>query len=805
MLRTFWSTSILLMAVSTFAQTPIQTPSRPIEPSGAAKQPNSEGTYQALRGSLPSGDGVSVKDFTLEREGGVFHFDQGDFYFYGPINGLVTGAVFTGKGHFSLTVKDASEQRSLALLTKSGVMQQDFTSLVLRFTDATADEIRKASTGSPGKAPTHEVQVAADLAKSFRKRLNENLELHLLPGVLAAQPGHFFLASFRMGGAFTGRNVLFEIDPEGAYGAAPDEVALSTWDDSSYQTWAAYRMAHPDPKATGVPTRVTEESLDVTFEKSGTMHSSAETTLTLRRDGVRVVRLELYPTLRVSGVFSDTGAPLDFVQEAKDADPQFAIILPAAAKAGQTIRLLTRYAGPEALRRDGEDVYDLLARESWYPAGLGQLGDFANFRMTFHMPKNLQIVATGKQVSLTPEDKGMVRAVWATDAPIPVAGFNLGAFKSKEEKTADGFVVDAYADITLPDAYAPLAQSGVLGTMTTVSALPNEVSQGRAAVQIYTDFFGKLPYDHLALTQQSACNFGQSWPMLVYLPTCAFWDSTIKHELGLLDFGAKTYWEEVTPHEVAHQWWGQLVGFSSYRDQWMSEGFATFSAGVFLLNTNPKMDQYRDYWNEQKKNLLEKNKMGMRPIDVGPLTMGYRANNEKTGNVYQLLIYSKGAYVLHMLEMMYYNPTVGQTPFKRSMHQFVTDYAGKAATTEDWKASMEKTMPKNLDLAGNGKLDWFFNEYVYGTELPHYTISSEFTVGADGVTSVHMKLAQSNVSKDFMMLVPLYLAMDNGNTVLIGKVPIHGNDTVDKTLVIGKLPAKAKTLVLNYNADVLSD
>jgi hypothetical protein len=114
-------------------------------------------------------------------------------------------------------------------------------------------------------------------------------------------------------------------------------------------------------------------------------------------------------------------------------------------------------------------------------------------------------------------------------------------------------------------------------------------------------------------------------------------------------------------------------------------------------------------------------------------------------------------------------------------------------------------MPKWVDLQGNGKLDWFFNEYVYGTELPHYTISSEFTVGSDGVTSVHMKLTQSNVSKEFVMRIPLYLQMQNGNTVRLANVVIHGSDSIDWTFPIGKLPSPAKTMLLNYNADVLSD
>ncbi|MGH9646012.1 MAG: M1 family metallopeptidase, partial [Bryobacteraceae bacterium] len=515
----------------------------------------------------------------------------------------------------------------------------------------------------------------------------------------------------------------------------------------------------------------------------------------------------LYPTLRVSGVYSDSGAPLDFVQEDKKLDAAFGVMLPAAAKAGDTVRLLTVYDGKDALRADGNDTYYLMsgARDSWYPSGSSEFGDFATFHMTFHIPKGLQIVATGKQVSVSSDGGGMVKSVWESGSPIPVAGFNIGDFKTSSAKTPQGFGVDAFADVGVPDMYSSLAQSDTLGGLSAVGALKGEVSHGSIAIQIYSDFFGKLPYDHVALTEQTACNYGQSWPMLVYLPICGFWDKTVQHQLGLLENDA-SYWREVTPHEVSHQWWGNLVGFKSYRDQWMSEGFANFSVGVFLMNTSPKMDDFRDFWKEQQKNLLQKNAEGVRPIDAGALTMGGRVSNSKSGeDVYQLLIYSKGAYILHMLEMQYWTPTEGEAPFKRAMQQFVSDYAGKAATTEDFKASMEKSMPKAMDLRGNGKLDWFFDEYVYGTELPHYTISSEFSVGADGVTSVHLKLTQSNVSNNFVMRLPLYMQYANGNVIRLTNVVIRGNNTIDTTIPLGKLPAPGKTLLLNYNADVLSD
>jgi hypothetical protein len=109
-----------------------------------------------------------------------------------------------------------------------------------------------------------------------------------------------------------------------------------------------------------------------------------------------------------------------------------------------------------------------------------------------------------------------------------------------------------------------------------------------------------------------------------------------------------------------------------------------------------------------------------------------------------------------------------------------------------------------MDLQGNGKLDWFFDEWVYGTELPHYTISSVFTV-ASGITSVHLKLTQSNVSNNFVMLVPVYMQVKDGEVKRMFNVVIHGNSTVDQTIPLGKLPSPAKAMLINYNGDILSD
>ena len=120
-------------------------------------------------------------------------------------------------------------------------------------------------------------------------------------------------------------------------------------------------------------------------------------------------------------------------------------------------------------------------------------------------------------------------------------------------------------------------------------------------------------------------------------------DTTTRHALGnLMRTRYPTYTDDpygyfrvVAPHEVAHQWWGHTVGFNSYRDQWMSEGFADMSASIYLQVVYAKEPQkYINFWNDERKMLLERNKEGFRAIDAGPVTMGYRVAT--AGRVRQL-------------------------------------------------------------------------------------------------------------------------------------------------------------------------
>jgi hypothetical protein len=101
-------------------------------------------------------------------------------------------------------------------------------------------------------------------------------------------------------------------------------------------------------------------------------------------------------------------------------------------------------------------------------------------------------------------------------------------------------------------------------------------------------------------------------------------------------------------------------------------------------------------------------------------------------------------------------------------------------------------------------MDWFFNEYVYGTQLPTYGVSSAFDVGTDGDVVMTLKVTQSGVDDHFRMLVPVYVELADGNIVFLGRARISGNASIDQKIPLKGLKVKPRRAVLNYYDDVLA-
>jgi len=783
-----------------------------LSPSTRAQSSNA--SYMDLRNLSIGTESYSVTNLDLKRDAATFHFASGVICFTPPVNGKVTGAVFLGEGTLNIAPPDATERNSLKLLSKEDAFNESFQHLVLRFTDSTYDDIKKA--GSPGSGSCDN-SFFKDTQNITRHTLKTNLEIHLLSEVLSPNPRPFFQAFIR-GKKYSDKEIL-QIDPN--YDA--HQFSFFTYEDNKWGEWGSFSLTGSYPAGSrGRPYHIEHQELNTTLEKNANLSGTATATIVSGRDGLRVVRFALFHTLRVQNV-TVAGQGAAFIQEDKNADSQFAVVLPNPVNQGEKVAITTSYSGKEAVINDGAGNYFPVAREDWYPNDPGAaFGAYSTYDMVFKIPKDMKIAATGVRLSDT-VDGGQNISTWKSEAAQTVAGFNFGKFKVEEAKiTKPDYVIQAFANDSPPSWVEDLKRSaqgdvlpvgpdqshmgaGVpLGSMSTVGLNKKALAEGEIAIQLYTSYFGPSLFTHLQLTQQSACSFGQSWPSLVWIPICYYFDNTVRHSLGL-DWGDRGYWKVVTPHEVAHQWWGHTVGFSSGRDQWMSEGFADFSAALYLsvLDKDPK--KLIGFWNDEREILLERNAQGFRAIDAGPLTMGYRTSNSRVGSgVTRRLIYPKGAYILWMLREMMHENANGDQRFKEMMQDFVNTYRGKAATTEEFKSIVEKHMTKAMDIEGNHKMDWFFNEYVYGTQLPSYKFTYSFDTSPQGDILLSYDISQSNVDKDFRMLVPIYLELEEGHIMMLGRAPLTGSSSDSGKVPLKGLKTKPRRAMINYYDDVLA-
>jgi hypothetical protein len=796
---------------------------------------NSDATYQQLRNITLSGESVSINNLVLTREGGTFRLRSGTFCFLTPIQGKVTGAVFVGDGSLVIDPPLASERSSLKLLTKQDEFVESFDRMVLRFTDSSYDEIKKV--GSPASTGC-ELGLLQDSVQALRKRLRYNLSARVLQDVMSPTPNGVFLA-FIHGKRYSDK-MVYAIDPHGAPPLAvetfrefalalpltPEEVELMTYEDNKHGYWAAFHL--PAEYLAGVANgaqkngfyQIEHQALETTIEKNANLTGKATTTIVAKVNGLRVVPLDLFQKLRVQDVTTADGASLNFIQEDKNEDYQFSVILPKPLALDEKITFTTNYSGKEAVLNTGGDNYYPVARENWYPNNpTGGLGEYTSYDMTFRIPKGMKMAATGELVSERNEG-GQNVTIWKSEVPQTVAGFNFGKFSGQEAKlTNPEFLVQSFANENPPDWVQGLQHyvnselptqgshmtSVTLGTMGTTPLIKKALAEGELSAQVYSDYFGPSLFKRVAITQQTSCRYGQAWPDLIWIPMCYFFDNTVRHQLGM-DWGDRGYWKIVTSHEMAHQWWGHTVGFNSYRDQWMSEGFAEASASIYLQMLEKNPQKFLAFWKDEHELLTERDAQGFRGIDAGPVTMGYRLNNTRAGeNITRHLIYPKGAFILHMLRMMMADNRTGDQNFKEMMRDFVKTYSGKSATTEDFKAMVEKHMTPEMRQVGAGKMNWFFDEYVYGTTLPSYTLNSSFDTGPDGDVVITVKLAQSNVDEHFSMLVPVYLELADGRVARLGRVRMIGNSSIEQKVPLKGLKEKPRRAMLNYMADVLAN
>jgi hypothetical protein len=780
---------------------------------------NADPVYKQLR-NIGLGETFRLDDFTIRMDAATFHFQKGTLTLLNPVNGIVTGAIYIGEGHLNL--KPITSFDAVELKRRSGTSEvdEDFSEVVFRFTGG---ETKKFAPGLKDKVETPGEAVSAfDHWKEKVRRRHEdalgftdyllhgedmdNVDADLLAGVYNPSHPPFFNAYIH---GQKHKDLRFFVRVRvGAIPQldSPEEVTLLNYDPEAMDDGIWY-LSHLQTEFVNHRVSSNEDrrlfathsyKIETDISKNDHLFSTATISFESLLPGERVLKFGLLPNLRVSRVIDDQSQDIYYVQEGRKEDGSFYVILPRAPEVGKPYSITVQYEGDKVLHSAGDGSFYVRARTSWYP-NLNGFGEHALYDLTFKVPKRYKVISVGKLKGESTEQDFAVTH-WITPEPVAVAGFNYGNYQKLEladEKT--GFKISGFYLTDLPDN---LSQFSILKTMAPKSMTKYAMEQTRAQLQVCNFFFGKIPYDEIYITEQPDFAFGQSWPNLVYLPISAYTDATQRWMMfGNINTKFTGFVQEVTPHEVSHQWWGHAVGWASYHDQWLSEGFAEFSAGLFLQQAvaGDWRKDYIEFWSRLQKRIVEKNNFGIAPNDPGPLWMGERLDSPRTANAYQNVTYPKGAFVLQMLRSIMYSQQDGDKPFIDMMHDFVESHRDKPASTESFKAIVEKHMSKTMDLAGNGRLDWFFDEWVYGTQIPKYHLDYQLTPLDGGKTNLHMTITQSEVDDQFRMLVPVFVDFGKG-MVPIGQLGMKGSSS--RSLDV-PLPMQPKKVALNAYKDML--
>lgn len=757
--------------------------------------------YQALNDLRPDTEHVfAVRDVSLRRSAIDITLIEGKLAFLAALGGKVTGAVFTGRAHIIATPRDAAERRSLVNYVSVPLLDQAFSRAYFRFTDDTAAELLRRFDAAGAKAAPD--SAFGEEWNNTVGNLNSPHSLRIMMDLLSNDPQPYFSAA--LAGSQAGPFDLV-VDRRREEPALIGAVRTAPG-GPRYEVWASF--APPDIPAAQDNVQPIDYRLETTIGDDLSLAGEAHLHLKAARGGDRMIGIELSRLLSVESVTLESGAPLAFFHNEDLSSAELAqrgndsvfIVLPQAMKAAEELRMEMRYHG-SVIGDAGNGVYFVGDRGSWYPHVVG-LGYFTPFDMTFRWPKKLTLVATGTPGDQR-EDGSQRVGHWQSSSPIAIAGFNLGEYERQIAGVGNP-TVEVYAnrqiedvilsrlrehgpgfvpDIHQPNEGMPSTQSATAFVEGTLPPSPAGVMKqmgGRIldSIQFFERINGPFPFAHLAISPIPG-SFGQGWPGLIYLSTLAYLPSETQEEAGVKRNERDELALIMPFHEIAHQWWGNVVATKTYRDTWIQEATANYLSLMYADSRKPSSHLLTTWLARYRTELLEAVPSSEEIVDdAGPLTLGYRLRFAKTPDAYTRIVYGKGTWVIHMLRQMLRDPTAKapDARFEAMLRSILEEHRFHAVNSEDLQHAAEKQMTPAMDLEGNKKLDWFFDEWVGETGIPRYSV--EFQARARGQEfAVNGKLKQDNVPDYFVAPVPVYGTASGGKPVLLGTVVATGPQT----------------------------
>ena len=408
--------------------------------------------------------------------------------------------------------------------------------------------------------------------------------------------------------------------------------------------------------------------------------------------GLRTVSLNLMEELEVEEVRDGEQRELRWHR----IDRFVHVLLPEPTERGRTLELAVLYQG-KPLEQLNNFSFALRDTSAWYPHA-GQL-DRAVYDLTFRWPERLQLLASGALVEEGVED-GRRRQRRRMDVATTHVSFEVGLFDVVTEQVGHVELTVAFNRIR-----------GPLDLETQQEA----VSALKGVLLFYESMFGALPVDQLTVVTTDR-DFSQGFlgfltlvhQMFVPRDTRGFF---VRAARGLVDTRPRREVRlETLAHEMSHQWWGNLVGWAGYRDQWLSEALADYSAVLFMRRISTREPLYlaghARGWHEA---LAQRNNEGRSFASLGPVVLGRRLGVNHSAAAYQAVVYDKGSVVFSMLSAL-----LGEEPLQQMLRTLVDVVGNRVISTEAFLKALERMSGEDLH-----PFAW---QYVFGTAFPdvHY-------------------------------------------------------------------------------------
>ena len=457
--------------------------------------------------------------------------------------------------------------------------------------------------------------------------------------------------------------------------------------------------------------------ISVGFDPWAEMEAQATLTLTTRKRATGAIVLNFLREHRFHslGIKKALGFTVVEVVDFKDRALDFLhfggyllVKLRSPLPPGQGEILKVTYRG-NAMPRLTEDSFGLLANYAWWPHTGNH--DRFTFFVNICTPPAFKVAGTGTTVRTWKAD-GKACERWEEKVPISFPAINMGRWVSAEGEGPRGVRIRAF--------FLREDEKKMKPAINSVAEM----------LRFYEELFGPYPYAELDIAEARANMF--------------FWQAPA----GLLEL-SRNQWSVRTPgkdqrkdfyphpslatlaHEVAHQWWGHVVGWKSYRDQWISETFAEYSSFLFMTQYEGKRSYLGrlEYWER-----------GARRSQRGaPMVLGFR-----DPRAYQGQVYRRGPHALHMLRRM-----VGDTPFLEFMATVPTIAANRNISTADIETIAAKVLGPDVHK--------FFSQWITSSGLP----SLKATWRQEGEL-VQLALKQTQTGSPYRLLVPIRITSQGG-------------------------------------------